>query len=389
VNRKILVLISLIVINLITNCAHKPNIPTFTTSNQPRKITLLVPLHGNLAGSGEAICDGFLAAYYYSLQHEGSDSSIEIIDTSQGDIKALYSNAVTNGADFIVGPLTKQNVQAIAGQKSLPVTTLALNTISNYNITNLFQFGLSSQDEALQVVKRAWAEHPGKALIIAPDNDWGQNMASTLQNTWQSFPGTITATLFYDDQTSLNKQIQHILNVDLSQNNATTLRKILWKEFKFIPRRRQDIDVILLIAPPKQARQIRPLLQFYFAGDLPIYSTSMVYSGIPQPHLDRDLDGIIFCDMPWVLRDVTTLPQILPILRDEITKLWPNSYKRYTRLYALGIDAYYLMLNLNKLMQYPYNGIAGATGIFYIDNYQHIYRQLDWAQIRDGIPYPL
>lgn len=384
---KILVLILIIAINLITSCALQHNGPAFSTSNQPQKITLLVPLHGNFAHSGKAIRDGFLAAYYYSVQHEGPDSSVEIMDTSQGDIKTLYNYAVTNGANFIVGPLTKQNVQAIASQNPLPVTTLALNTISNYTVSNLFQFGLSSQDETLQVVKRAWTEHPGKALIIAPDNTWGQSIARILLNTWQSFQGTITTILLYDYQASLNQQIQRILNVDLSQNNAKTLKKILWEKFKFIPRRRQDIDVIFLIAPPKQARQIRPLLQFYFAGDLPIYSTSVIYNGMPQPRLDHDLDGIIFCDMPWVLRDATSLPQTLPILRDEITKLWPYSYKRYTRLYALGIDAYYLMLNLNKLSQNPYNGIIGATGTFYIDNYQHIYRQLDWAQMRRGMPY--
>jgi len=392
VSRKIFVLISLIVISLITSCAHRPNVSVFTTANQPQKIALLVPLHGNLAGSGEAIRNGFLAAYYYSLQHEEADSSVEVIDTSQGDVKTLYRKAVSDGSDFIVGPLTKQNVQAIANQKSLPVTTLALNTVNgsnNINITNFYQFGLSSQDEALQIAKRAWKEHPGRALTIAPNNSWGQNMASVLQNTWQSFQGTVTATLLYDNQTSLNKQIQHILNIDLSQNNAKTLRRILWRKFKFIPRRRQDLDMIFLVAPPKQARQIHPLLQFYFAGDLPMYSTSVIYSGTPQPHLDRDLDGITFCDMPWVLQGSTSLPKIVPALRNEIFKLWPDSYKRYVRLYALGIDAYYLMLNLNKLVQHPYGGITGATGIFYIDNYRHIYRQLDWAQMRDGIPYLL
>ncbi|KPJ67994.1 MAG: hypothetical protein AMJ43_00830 [Coxiella sp. DG_40] len=390
-SKKFFILTSLIAISLITSCAHKPNVTAFTTTNHSQKIALLVPLHGNLAGSGQTIRDGFLAAYYYSMQHGGTNSSVEIIDTSQSDVKTLYSKAVSDGSDFIVGPLTKQNVQVIANQKTLPVTTLALNTVDNNNsVSNLFQFGLSSRDEALQIAKRAWEEHPGRALIIAPNNIWGQNSASVIQNSWQSFQGTTTAILLYDDQISLNKQIQHILNIDLSQNNAATLQMVLSKEeFKFIPRRRQDFDLIFLIAPPKQARQIQPLLQFYFAGNLPIYSTSAIYSGIPQPHLDHDLNGIIFCDMPWVLQGSTSLPENLFALNNEISELWPNSYKRYIRLYALGIDAYNLTSNLNQLVRYPNNGIIGTTGIFYIDNNQHIYRQLYWAQMRDGIPYPL
>jgi len=377
---------------VISGCARNPNIqtPFTTTKEHPQQVALMVPLHGDLADSGKAIRNGFLAAYYYSLQHGQSNTNIKIIDTSLGDVPSLYQQAVDNGATFVIGPLTKQNVQALVNLGSLPATTLALNTVDNYmqyNVANLYQFGLFSLDEANQVAMQAWQEHPGRALIIVPTGDWGARMTNAVQNTWQSLGGNIAAVSLYDGNQNFNNQVQHALNVDLSQNNAQSLQRIIWRKFKFIPRRRQDVDVIFLIAQPKSARQIRPLLQFYFAGDIPVYSTSVVYTGVPQPDLDRDLDGIKFCDIPWLLENENSLPPILPELRKQIITLWPNSYQRYARLYALGIDSYYLMLNLHKLVNKSDTGIEGASGIFYIDSHDHIYRQLDWAKMRNGVPH--
>jgi outer membrane PBP1 activator LpoA protein len=388
--KKILGLI--IIFLVIGGCANKPNVQTpFTTAKEhPQQVALMVPLHGELGDSGKAIRNGFLAAYYYSLQHGQSKTKIKIIDTSSGDIPSLYQQAIDNSATFVIGPLTKQNVQSLVNLGSLSVPTLALNTVDNYqqyNVSNLYQFGLFSLDEANQVAMQAWQEHPGRALIIAPTGDWGARMVNAVQNTWQSLGGDVSGVTLYDENQNFNNQVQHALNVDLSQTNAQDLQKIIWRKFKFIPRRRQDIDVIFLIAQPKPARQIRPLLQFYFAGDIPVYSTSVVYAGIPQPDLDHDLDGVEFCDIPWLLQDTNKLPPILPELRQQITTLWPSSYQRYTRLYALGIDSYYLMLNLHKLINKPDAGIEGASGIFYIDSHNHIFRQLDWAKMQNGVPH--
>src|SRR5690554_7108230 len=79
------------------------------------------------------------------------------------------------------------------------------------------------------------------------------------------------------------------------------MRRLLRQSTEFEPRRRQDADWLFLVALPQQARQIKPTLAFNFASDLPVYSTSHVYSGEPNPSKDRDLNGIVFCDTPWLL----------------------------------------------------------------------------------------
>jgi outer membrane PBP1 activator LpoA protein len=357
-----------------------------SAQSAPHNIVLLVPLSGNLAESGQAIQNGFLTAYYYTQQYSKTDATVNLVDAAKGNLLSLYQQAVSDGADFIVGPLTKNDVGTLAKKSSLPVTTLALNTIDNYQnkvVNNLYQFGLSAQDEALQVADKAWHDHPGRALIITPDSEWGNNLLGIIKNRWQSLGGSVIATLTYNDN-NLMQQIQHVLNVDLSQNTGKSLQTGLNEKVNFIPHRRQDVDVILLVGFPQEARQIKPLLNFYYAGDLPVYATSAIYSGIAQPNLDRDMDGIIFCDLPWALNN--NLSPSLQAIKDQVIKTWPDSYNANSKLYALGVDAFFMALNFNQLLDKPEAGVSGATGTLMLDKYNHIYRKLDWAQIKNGTP---
>jgi uncharacterized protein len=355
-------------------------------------IALLLPLSGPFAQSGKAIRNGFLTAYYHSVSNNKLSTHLQILDTYQADVVRLYKQAVANGAKFIVGPLTKANVRKLANLKTLSVPTLALNTLANYKThraKNLLQFGLFTQDEVMQVTTKAWREHSGRALIIVPTGAWGDNLLQFIQKTWISFGGSIATVIKYGSAKSLDEQIKSALSITNSTNNAQDLRYTLREKFKFVPRRRKDIDVIILIATPSKARQIKPLLAFYFAGNIPTYATSNIYSGRVQPELDRDLNGIIFCDMPWVLNQDKDLPPLLPGLRNKIKGIWPRDFARHSKLYALGIDAYYVMLNVSALVHYARQGITGATGLLFLDKYGHIFRRLNWAVMRNGKPYLL
>ncbi len=386
----ILIFISL----LLAGCARQPELqtPISAGSQYPQQVALMLPVTGKFANNGKAVLNGFLAAYYDYLQRAPLNVNIDVVDTNKGDIKTLYKQALDKGAIFVVGPLIKSNVAKLVHEDDIDVPTLALNTLDNYqkiHVANLYQFGLFYQDELKQVVQRAWQKHPGRAMIIVPANSVGKLAAKTLQTEWQSHGGVVTSLVLYSNADSMENQIKRGLNIDTSQNNEQQLRKIIWQKLKFNPRRRQDVDDIFLIAPPQQARTIRPLLAYYFAGEIPTYSTSMVYSGYENQRLDQDLNGIIFCDMPWLLQDSWTLPQVLAGLNQQIAQTWPSTYKRYNRFYALGVDAFYIMLKLNIMAATPNQGFIGATGTLFLDKYNHIYRQLDWAQFRDGVPYEL
>ena len=95
------------------------------------------------------------------------------------------------------------------------------------------------------------------------------------------------------------------------------------------------------------ARQIKPRLNFYYAGTMPIYAISQVYTGTPDTKNDRDLNGLMFCDIPWVLNSHLK-PSFLNTLKQNTQKIWPDSFKKSPKLYALGVDAYDIAFQLNQ-----------------------------------------
>lgn len=349
----------------------------------PQKIALLLPLQGQYGASAQAIRNGFLAAYYYQKQRNPNAPTVTVVDTSTNDVRSAYSQAIAGGADFVVGPLTKPQVQELAGQSSLPTPTLALNSLDSGSSMpgNMFFFSLSPRDEAEQVANKAFADGYRHAIIIAPAGNWGQNIAGTFSNRWQSQGGTVVDTLAYTPKQDLASAIGNLLQVDKSVVSSQGFKKVVQEKIPLDQLHRQDFDVIFLVANPQQARLIRPLLKFYFAGNIPVYATSSIYSGTPSPNSDRDLNGIIFCDMPWVLDN--PLPSDLGTIKSRIATLWPNSYINYSKLYAMGVDAYELSTNLYQLGN---GSLAEATGNLYLGPQNQIYRRLQWAQIRNGVP---
>lgn len=362
------------------------------TPIQPQHIALLLPLQGRYAKQAAAIRNGFFAAYYEAKQKNPKQPTITLYNTNEENIASLYQQAILEGADFIVGPLTKNNVTALMQTSRITVPTLVLNTIVNSSAVadkNLYQFGLSPIDEARQDAIKAWNDHHTHALLITPETSWGQEIMQAFIREWQALGGRIVDQMNYTSQQTLAQQIQKLLLIDQSEARAHILKRILGEKIRFIPRRRDDADVIFLVAQPTIARQIKPLLKYYYGGELPVYATSQIYDGIPNPARDHDLNGIIFCDMPWVLIPNQLKPTYLNSIQQHIKSLWGNSYYRYPKLYALGVDAYDIVPQLNKLTILPKFGINAATGDLYLDRDNHLYRKLLWAQIQQGTPHPI
>ena len=361
------------------------NIPSI----KPRHIALLLPLQGRYEKMGNAIRNGFFAAYYYAKQKDPSVPTISIVDTTNKNIVAAYQEALQKGADFVVGPLIKTNIAKLVSGTSLSVPTLALNSLpggQDRRVTNLYQFGLSPLDEASQAAERAWNEHHGRALIIAPKGAWGEKIASAFTKEFKNLGGTVVSTMRYTNQRTLSTKVRHALNIDQASWRESALKNILREKIRFVPRRRKDIDMVFLVAQAKIARQIRPLLRFYYAGNIPVYATSTIFTGTPNPSRDHDLNGIQFSDMPWVLKRNTLQPDSLNTIRQRIEQIWPNDYRRLPKLFALGVDAYEIIPKLNKMAALPQFGTRAATGTLYLEKNHHIYRQLTWSQMVNGSP---
>jgi len=354
-------------------------------TERPSNVVLMLPLKGKNAVAGKAIRDGFMAAYYEAHTAGDQTPSVRVIDTTQQtDFIDLYNEAALQGADFIIGPLQKQHVQALQHNNKLMTPTLALNYGSEQsNIDQLYQFGLSAEDEARQTAEKAWLSGHKTSLVLTPGSNWGQRISNAFSQKWQELGGTVLENAHFTSEKSYSKAIEELFDIDASKQRTRRLQNILSRNTEFTARRRNDVDFIFVVATPKQARQIKPTLAFHFAGKVPVYATSHIYSGTASPQLDRDLDGVIFAETPWLLSYQDNA------LKQDITQNWPANAGRLGRLYALGIDAYQLFPRIQLLSTNRENKLAGATGLLTLDASGRVIRTLEWAHIKNGKIKPL
>lgn len=353
----------------------------------PQQIALLLPLSGPLADAGRAVRDGYLTAHFQALTQGGSPPQIRLYDTGKGDgtdIVALYQQASLEGAEVVLGPLQKNELATLVQQVELSTPLLGLNRLDDELALTphdtLYQFGLPPEDEARQVADRAWHDGQRTALIIAPDNNWGQRAATAFRERWQQLGGSIATTRLYSlNQSDYSEIVRPALGIDDSAERHSRLERTLSRNLAFTPTRRPDIDTVLMLAQPAQARLIKPTLDFYFAGDLPIYATSQIYNGSDEANRNRDLDGIRFTIEPWNLSGM--IPQALRPYHGMPANLWS--------FHGLGVDAFHLQQRLQQLRQNPHLTLPGSSGLLRIQQTGVVQRELPWAEFQLGRVQPL
>lgn len=346
-------------------------------ANRPQRIAILLPQQGELEKASEAIRNGFLASFYLARERGNHIPQIRFYDSGNGDILATYHQAVTDGAQLIIGPLEKDAVDMLSSEPALPVPTLAVNysKLDATPGTNLFQFGLAIEDEARQAARRAWLEGYRHPVILAADANWAQRSAEAFAAEWRAQGGDITLQRVFHDDSDFSKLIASTLLIDQSQQRANALRRLLGRNVDFEPRRRQDIDMMYLAATPVQGRQIKPMLAFHYASDLPVIASSQIYSGTPDPKRDMDLNDIQFSSLPWVFSKSPVRQQI-----DRYSK----PVAAYQPLYALGADTFQLYQRLPLLQLAPDQRLHGNTGILSLEPNNRIRREQVWTVIDNG-----
>ena len=357
-----------------------------SSSVKAEKIAILLPLSGNLAKAGRSIRDGIIAASYEDLQHQIKTPELIIFDTHDREINQLADLAIQQGAQLIIGPLKKNNVSRIHSDITAKVPVLALNYLDNPTANpspQLYQFGLSTEDEARMVANRAMLDGHKRAIMLTPNSSWGKKVGSSFSHAWQTAGGEMAAYAEFDKNTEFSKLSGQLLHIDKSHQRARELRRLLKEPLGFQARRRQDIDMIFIASSPAEARQIKPALSYQFAGNIPVYATSSVFSGKTNTTRDQDIDGIRVPIMPW------SVPGRATDLERTITDAWPQSKGQYGTLYALGADAYKLYPKLQQLANLPGSQVEGLTGWLSISQDHRINRELSWQVFKNGRLSPL
>ena len=348
---------------------------------KPARIALMLPFTGRLGKVGEAIQNGFLYAYY---QDQDLHPELEIIDasTEPSEFRLQYQQAILNGADFVVGPISKELVDMLQNRENLEVPTLTLNYAKKLPeaTLNLYQFGLNPEDEAEQIADIALSEGRNHALTLVPDTAWGARLERAFTERFERLGGRVVGVESYPSKKNdYSVSIKKLLNLTTSNQRHSILQQVIGQPVSFDPRRRQDVDMVFIAANSRQARLIKPQLKFHRAQTLPVYATSHISSSVGNSDDDRDLNGIQFLDMPWMLDNSGNQDH------RGISQLWPSSSKRLGRLYALGVDAYRLIPALRRLMINPGESELRNTGQLTVDKNGRVRRSLLLATYDKGI----
>ncbi len=346
---------------------------------QPTRIALLLPLADKLKNVAEAIQNGFLQAYY----SDPARPLLEIINVSDNpsDFYLQYNQAIQNGADFIVGPLDKKLVNELSLKESLKIPTLTLNYSDGVRtgINNLYQFGLKPEDEAEQIADYALQHGLYHAVTLTPNNNLGSRLHKAFSERFETLGGQVVDQAQYPpDKHDYSTAIKQLLNLNDSERRHAILDRVNGQKSEFIPRRRQDVDMVFIAGNPRQARLIKPQLKFHHAKDLPVYATSSISSSISDPDADRDLDEILFVDTPWALEHDSNVDY------RQIRSFWPKQSERYARFFALGLDAYRLIPSLRRLLLNPEERVQLNTGAISVDADGRIHRHLLLATYQNG-----
>lgn len=350
----------------------------------PGRMALLLPLSSGPSDSGRAALEGFLAAQFLARQRGWPRQELMIMDSADyADLNAAYASAVRAGADIVIGPLTPEMAgswKPADSERTVPLLSLALLP-GEQAISPPVQLNLEPEDEARQLAEVAFDSGARKALIVRPEGDWGDRVTDALMGSWGRLAGKVRAIAVYSNQADYSSSLKTALNLSASEGRATRLRRLLAEPTEFTPRRREDFDVIFLLSEsPQQARSLKPLLAFHYAGDVPVYATSHIFNGRRDPQRDRDLNGTRILETPWTLEPNGLLPATLS--RGGAEEALSNSY-------ALGADAFMLNWRLAQLRESAEARVRGQTGLLSMDANGRVHRELKPALIQDGVPEPL
>ncbi len=347
----------------------------------PPRVALLVPTSGRQAALGQAVRDGFLAAFY-ERKGRGPSPSVRVYDIAATGATPGFESAIREGAEVVVGPLLKNNVQEVASASDGSVTVLTLNRLGPETTppAGFFQFALSPEDEAEAAADRVLADGYYRGVALVPANSWGDRLLAAFANRLRGQGGQLLEYRRYDDQAQDHgATITALLHLDSSEARRQRLTRAFGSQLEFEPRRRKDAQFIFVAARPQQGRILRPELKFHFAADLPIYATSDIFE--PGARDNGDLDGVMFPDMPWVIAADPSSVE----LQSQLEAIWPQRSPLQSRLFALGLDAYALVAALYGGSPAE-GGIAGRTGMLSVDAYGVVRRRLAWAIMTGGEP---
>ena len=342
-------------------------------------IALLLPIEGQLKAVAQAVRDGVFAAYFSDPHSPRPELRLYDAGNSANEAVAAYQRAVTEGADHVIGPLRRDAVSAVFAQNPLPAPVLALNLPEHGEPPppGSAAFGLNPDTEGAQAAQHLLDRGINHAAIITADTDWAERAAAAFRAQFEAGHGTVIGeSRLKTGDLNFSTNIQRALSTLPAQTTATPAQTA--------PAPADAAGAantgIFISMPPQQARLLVPQIKLAGYASLPVFATSHIFGGLTNPGMDRDLDGVEFCDAPWLFDAVVGLPR-----HSDVANSLESARGAGARLFAMGMDAYALAPYLDWMSQHHDAYLPGATGQLSNDGTGRVQRLLTWARFAEGV----
>lgn len=322
----------------------------------PNKLAVVLPMTGPVAAASAGVRDGLLAAYYAEQRRRPVIKFYDSAGTAAGAQKAV-TQAVADGAQMIIGPLTRDAVNAVFNRGDLGVPIIALNRGQNPPPPGSASFALLPDDEGLAAADRLADRKQMKILVFSHSDDNAKRTLAAFREQLRVRGGEIIGEVPVSDEVG-----------DLNKKIAAELT-----------RAKVQVAAIFMTLKAPQARLVSAQLRASTLATLPRMSSSLILTGSGNPRLDGELDGIEFPELPWLLDQRPDLPDA-----DALEKSLPSVHGPALRLFGFGYDAWKLAAYLDQMNSNPAFTINGATGVLQLDNFGLVQREPAWAMFSGG-----
>jgi outer membrane PBP1 activator LpoA protein len=319
----------------------------------PARLAVLLPQTGSLAAAGTSVRDGLLAAYYGETRRRPEVKFYDTAGTPSGALSAL-DQAVAEGAQIVVGPLSRDEVGAVFARGRPAVPVIALNRGPAPPANGSASFALAPDDEGIAAAERLVQRGAKRIYAFTQRDDNSQRALASLKARLAELGGEVVGEHNAED-----------LTPELAAQVAPAVAAVA-----------PTGEFLALKAP--QARAVVSALRASAVGGLPRVSTSLVLSGASERQ-DAALDGVEFPELPGLLGSGGGLPP--PSEVKLATARGPSQ-----RLFAFGADAWALVAWYEKLWTDRRFSLGGATGRLFVDDRGQVQHAPAWAEYAAGRP---
>lgn len=348
-------------------------------------VLLVPPRNSDFGRAAAALRAGFRAAH----ERDGAAVPIEVIEGADdaATLAVRYRELAARGVAVVVGPLTRSGVNALAEIGPLPVPTLALNQpdVERTLPSNALAFGLPIEGEARQVAQLAYAQAQAaaqrsarsvpRAAVISAASPLARRAAIAFYDAWREQGGVADLPAEFEPRAAPELRGQLALaDVDavFVAGGADLVRAVRSATAsQALPGASAAMPAGTSVDPAAEA-----------GASMPVYATSIASAALGPERRLPELDGVRVIEMPWLV--LPNHPSVAAFPKPQ--GMMAN--RELQRLYALGIDAYRVAVEMGR--QRPLAGLDGATGRL---NHDGLSARLERAGVpseyRNGMPAPL